>query len=172
MIEKLNQSDKNRYPVKVVCEVLDVHRSTFKYWRQRDKRLTPEAAKLHSLVKEAYRLSKGSAGARTIADMVTNDASNDVNLSRYRAGRVMKRLALVSSQMPQHNYKKAVKEHVVIPNILDRQFAVTAPNQAWCGDVTYIWTGKRWAYLAVVIDLFAMNSKHCCSLWCVPQALF
>jgi len=25
----------------------------------------------------------------------------------------------------------------------------------WYGDVTYIWTGKRWAYLAVVLDLFA-----------------
>ncbi len=25
----------------------------------------------------------------------------------------------------------------------------------WCGDVTYIWTGNRWAYLAVVVDLFA-----------------
>lgn len=24
-----------------------------------------------------------------------------------------------------------------------------------CGDVTYLWTGNRWAYLAVVIDLFA-----------------
>ena len=29
------------------------------------------------------------------------------------------------------------------------------PNQLWCGDVTYIWAGKRWAYLAVVIDLFS-----------------
>ncbi|WP_153043456.1 DDE-type integrase/transposase/recombinase, partial [Xenorhabdus innexi] len=47
------------------------------------------------------------------------------------------------------------KEQVDIPNHLDRQFAVTEPNQVWCGDVTYIWTGKRWAYLAVVIDLFA-----------------
>ncbi len=42
-----------------------------------------------------------------------------------------------------------------IPNHLERQFAVTEPNQVWCGDVTYIWTGKRWAYLAVVLDLFA-----------------
>ncbi len=32
---------------------------------------------------------------------------------------------------------------------------MTVPDQAWCGDVTYIWTGKRWAYLAVVLDLFA-----------------
>ena len=45
--------------------------------------------------------------------------------------------------------------HVAIPNYLERQFAVTEPNQVWCGDVTYIWTGKRWAYLAVVLDLFA-----------------
>lgn len=25
----------------------------------------------------------------------------------------------------------------------------------WCGDVTYIWSGQRWGYLAVVMDLFA-----------------
>lgn len=24
----------------------------------------------------------------------------------------------------------------------------------WCGDVIYIWTGKRWAYFVVVFDLF------------------
>lgn len=42
-----------------------------------------------------------------------------------------------------------------IPNHPERQFAVTEPNQVWCSDVTYIWTGKRWAYLAVVPDLFA-----------------
>ena len=30
-----------------------------------------------------------------------------------------------------------------------------APNQVWAGDITYIWFGKRWAYLAVVLDLFA-----------------
>jgi len=29
------------------------------------------------------------------------------------------------------------------------------PDTVWCGDVTYIWVGNRWAYLAVVIDLFA-----------------
>ncbi|WP_157935217.1 DDE-type integrase/transposase/recombinase, partial [Vibrio breoganii] len=34
-------------------------------------------------------------------------------------------------------------------------FAVTAPNQVWVGDVTYVWAGNRWSYLAVVIDLFA-----------------
>jgi putative transposase len=44
---------------------------------------------------------------------------------------------------------------VAIPNTLERQFAVCQPNQVWCGDITFIWTGTRWAYLAVVMDLFA-----------------
>ena len=51
--------------------------------------------------------------------------------------------------------KKTQQEHIHIPNRLNRQFAVTEPNQVWCGDVTYIWTGQRWSYLAIVIDLFA-----------------
>ena len=67
----------------------------------------------------------------------------------------MKELGFTSCQLPSHKYKKQGSEHVEIPNLLDRQFAVTEPNQVWCGDVTYIWTGSRWAYLAVVLDLFA-----------------
>ena len=38
-------------------------------------------------------------------------------------------------------------EHLAIPNTLSREFTVDKPNQAWCGDVTYVWTGKRWSYL-------------------------
>ena len=122
---------------------MDVHRSTFKYWQRRDKRVSPEAARLHSLVREAHRLSNGSAGARTVADIITNDESHDIELSRYRAGRLMKSLDLVSCQLPKHAYKKATQEHVVIPNLLDRQFAVAAPNQVWCGDVTFSVPGIR-----------------------------
>lgn len=76
-------------------------------------------------------------------------------MSRYRASNIIRKLNLVSCQLSKHAYKKAAQEHVTIPNKLDRQFAVTKPDQEWCGDVTYIWTGNRWAYLAVVMDLFA-----------------
>ncbi|MGL9736308.1 MAG: DDE-type integrase/transposase/recombinase [Symbiopectobacterium sp.] len=67
----------------------------------------------------------------------------------------MKELDIASCQVPTHKYKRGGNEHVEIPNHLDRQFAVTAPAQVWCGDVTYIWTGKCHAYLAVVLDMFA-----------------
>ncbi len=84
-----------------------------------------------------------------------------VTVSRYRAGNIMKKLDLISCQLPKHAYKKqrrATQEHVATPNILDRQFAIAEPDQVSCVDVTYIWTGNRWAYLAVVMDVFARKT--------------
>ncbi|WP_273050836.1 IS3 family transposase, partial [Pseudoalteromonas sp.] len=96
--------------------------------------------------------SNSSAGARTIAGIAT---TRGLPLSRYVATRLMKEQGLVSCQLPSHKYKKVAQEHVAIPNTLERQFAVTQPDQVWCGDITFIWTGNRWAYLALVMDLFA-----------------
>ncbi len=89
---------------------------------------------LLSLVREVYRESNGSAGARSIAAMVT---TKGVKLSSWRATKLMKELNLISCQQPDHRYKKASKEHVEIPNYLERELTVTKPNQIWCGDVTY-----------------------------------
>jgi putative transposase len=148
MIEKLKES----HAVTLICDVFDVHRSSYKYWRKSERKLSPEKIQLIGEVRAAHEESNGSAGARTIADIVT---TRGIPLSRYRAGRLMKELKLVSCQLPNHRYKKANQAHVAIPNELDRHFDVGHPNKVWCGDVTYIWAGNRWAYLAVVMDLYA-----------------
>lgn len=114
--------------------------------------MTIEQLQLRAKVREAHEQSRGSAGARTIADMVT---AKGTKLSRYRASNLMKLLGLVSCQKLKHRYKKAPQKHVEIPNYLGRQFAVTEPDQVWVVDVTYIWAGNCWIYLAIVMDLFA-----------------
>ena len=114
--------------------------------------MSPERLKAQAIVKAIHSESNGSAGARTIALIATE---RGFPLSRYRAGNLMKAQHLVSCQLPKHHYRKAIQEHVCIPNRLDRQFTVSKPNDVWCGDVTYIWIGRRWAYLAVVLDLYA-----------------
>jgi transposase InsO family protein len=43
---------------------------------------------------------------------------------------------------------------LTIPNQA-REQAVTAPNQVWRGDITYLKASGRWRYLAVVIDQFS-----------------
>ena len=42
----------------------------------------------------------------------------------------------------------------IAENVLDRQFARTAPNQVWVADITYIPTDEGWLYLAAVKDLY------------------
>ncbi|EDF7973190.1 IS3 family transposase [Salmonella enterica subsp. diarizonae] len=141
-----------RYPVVTLCHVFGVHRSSYKYWKNRPEKPDGRRAVLRSQVRELHGISHGSAGARSIATMAIR---RGYQMGRWLAGRLMKELGLVSCQQPTHRYKRGSHEHVAIPNHLERQFAVTEPNQVWCGDVTYIWTGKRWGYLAVVLDLFA-----------------
>lgn len=135
-----------------LCDLFDLPRSSFKYWRQHPRLDSPERCALKNKVREAHAVSGGSAGARTIASLVSNGGEP---LSRYVAGKLMKELGIVSCQQPKHRYKKATNEHPAAANLLKRQFDVSCPNEVWCGDVTYIWIGQRWAYLAVVIDLYA-----------------
>lgn len=56
-------------------------------------------------------------------------------MGRWLAGRLMKELGLVSCQQPIHRYKRGGPEHIAIPNHLERQFAVTEPNQVWRCDL-------------------------------------
>lgn len=67
----------------------------------------------------------------------------------------MKETGLVSKQHKTHRYKVANDDSHVAENHLNRKFRVEQPNQVGCSDITYIWAGTRWLYLAIVIDLYA-----------------
>jgi putative transposase len=43
----------------------------------------------------------------------------------------------------------------VAPNLLERNFAVSAPTVVWCGDITSIWTKEGWLDTSVLLDLYA-----------------
>ena len=136
----------------MLCDAFGLGYGTLKYQRRQIKRIDPAKVELHAQLRLCHRLSKGSAGARTLATMVSLQGTP---LSRYRAGRIMKQLDLQSSQQRKHKYRKATQLHLAIDNTLDRAFTVDRPDVAWCGDVTYVWTGRCWSYLAGVLDLFA-----------------
>lgn len=76
-------------------------------------------------------------------------------IGRFKVRRLMQELSLVCKQPRPHAYKQATVERPDIPNLLAREFTVEKPNPVWCGDITYIWSGQCWNYLAVVLDLYA-----------------
>jgi putative transposase len=126
-----------------LCQTFAVHRSSYNYWATRKSIIKPERVKQLAEVKRIHNRGNGSAGARTVATMATTEG---FPMSRYVASKRMKELALARCQRPLHRYKKTGIEHLAIPNTLNREFTVGYPNKIWCGDVTYIWTGKRWSY--------------------------
>ena len=138
-----------------LCHLFGTHRSSYRYWLARKPRKDIKRARTKALVKQVFTQSNQSAGARTIATAVSQLGDK---LSRYRAGRMMKEMHLVSSQLPKHQYKKTGGEHLAVANVLNRQFNPDKPNKVWVGDMTYIWTGQRWMYLAVVLDLYVSTS--------------
>lgn len=92
------------------------------------------------------------SGSRTIQGLLNDQG---VGIGRFKVRRLMSELGLVCKQPGPHAYKRATVERLDIPNRLDWEFDVAQPDQVWCGDITYIWTGQRWSYLAVVLDLYA-----------------
>jgi putative transposase len=146
LIDQLREQES----VEVICAAFDVAPSSYYEYRQREQVPDVERLQLRSKIKELFKLSRNSAGTRTLVDMMRE---HGFHIGRYKVGRLMDEAGLVCKQPGSHKYKLAEVERVDIPNHLDRQFEVAAPDQVWCGDISYIWTGNRWHYLAAVLDL-------------------
>lgn len=131
--------------------IFDVARSTYSYRAQRKGYVDVERERLKAEVVAIHTASRGAAGARTIAGMLSQRGES---VGRYKAASLMKEAQIASKQPHKHKYKIAEEESKIAPNLLQREFTVDRPNRVWCGDVTYIWAGTQWLYLAVVMDLF------------------
>ena len=139
----------------MVCSVFDVARSSFYDYKNRRNTIDANEVELRAQLNACFKLSRGSAGSRTLLAML---ADLDIDVGLFKVRRLMRDMQLVSKQPGPHAYKVAVSERPEIPNQLNREFDVHSPNQVWCGDITYIWTGQKWSYLAVVIDLYARRA--------------
>jgi putative transposase len=86
-------------------------------------------------VKQVFKVSRGSAGSRTIKTKLNGQG---IDIGRFKVSRLMAESDLVCKQPGPHAYKQATVERPDIPNVLNRQFDVDRANQVWCGDISYI----------------------------------
>lgn len=79
-----------------------------------------------------------------------------VEVGKHRVVRLMRENGLRAR--PRRRFKRTTDSGhklPVAPNLLERRFTASAPNEAWVGDITYIWTAEGWSYLAVLLDLYS-----------------
>jgi putative transposase len=115
-------------------------------------RIDTERERLRAKVVKLHKDSREAAGARSLSAALRAEGES---VGRYKAARLMAEAGIESKQTRKHQYVKVAQEARIAPNHVNRQFTMTRPNQVWCGDVTYLWAGTGWLYLAVVLDLYA-----------------
>lgn len=147
-------SEKAHFPVAFMCRVLDVSRSAFYAWLNREPSdRDREDRELTEKIKVIHTQSRGTYGSPRIHDALQEQG---VAVSRKRVARLMADAGIIGE--PLKPFKKTTDsdhDEPIAPNLLNRQFEVSEPNQVWVGDITYIRTWEGWVYLAVVIDLFS-----------------
>lgn len=148
-IEELRQE----HPVAAMCRVLDVSENGYHAWRKRPPSArAQENARLETEIKAAHQRTRETYGPERLqADL--ND--HGVKVGVHRIKRIRTKLGLRCKQKRKFKVTTDSRHTLPIaPNILDRQFAVAAPNRAWVTDITYVATDEGWLYLAGVKDLF------------------
>ena len=137
----------------VMYEVLDVSRSGYYAWQSREpsgRQRTDEA--VLAQIRVIYRKSRKNYGSPRIYKALK---AQGLCLGRKRVARVMRQNGIVAEPFRRIKWKRPFKTAKAADNLLQRQFAVSAPNRIWAADITSFWTGSGWVHLAIVMDLYS-----------------
>lgn len=172
-------ADETCTSVAAVCRALELPRSSVYARRNRPvSRRAQDTAMLDVEVTAIHEASKQRYGSPRIHRALRRQGRC---VSRKRIEARMRALGLRSKRSKRfRRTTQADAEHAPSPNVLNRQFTRTMPHEAWCGDVTFIWTEQGWVYLALLIDLCTRSivgwsvSEHCdteLTLRCLNRAI-
>ena len=141
------------YPIATQCRVLEVSTSGYYAWLKREpsERSKANAALLEE-VKKSHKESNGTYGAPRIHA----DLPEEMDASLNRVARVMREAGIQG--VTRRKWTKTTErdeDERPAPDLVDREFTATAPDQLWVADITYIPTWAGFLYLAVVLDVFS-----------------
>lgn len=148
------RQQKKAFPVTLLCKVMRVSRSGFyQYLKYGCVYIMDPDFLLLTKVRRIHANTRGSYGSRRMSKELRDDGHD---VGRYRARSLMKKAGVAVKQRKRFKKTTDSKHNLpVAPNLLDRKFSVDRPNDAWCADISYLWTIQGWLYLAVIIDLFS-----------------
>lgn len=144
--------DENRYPIRVLCKVLGLARSSF-YTRSRASDDTEVLATIQEV--QGHFPTYGSR--RVTAQWRRIPYQMPVNRKRIQA--VMRRHRLLQAR--RRTYKRTTNSqhsYARYPNLV-KDLVLDHPDQVWVSDITYIRLQNEFVYLALVMDVFTRRIR-------------
>lgn len=136
-----------------MCRALKVHRSGYYKWLLAPKsKRQIEDEKLTAEIGHFFRESEESYGSPRIhRDLL----ESGIRCGRKRVERLMRKCKWKAARTYKQRRWRRLKPSTVSPNLLDRDFSATTPNEKWVTDITQVQTYEGWLYIAIVEDLFS-----------------
>jgi transposase InsO family protein len=146
---------RHRWPVTIICRVLQVTRSGFYEWlKRKPSARTLRQEQLLTKIRLTHAQCRERYGSPRVHRALLNDGEV---VSRNTVAKLMKRLNLQAKTRRRYLPRTTDSTHVqpVAVNVLDRDFTAPAPDRKWVADITYVATGEGWLYVAAVLDCFS-----------------
>jgi len=143
------------FNITVMCKVLKVDKSSYYHWRKAGCIVKKVDEKLNELIEIIFVQGRQNYGTRRIKEQLKKRYG--LLVSRRRIGAIMKDLGLVAKTKKRYKINTTNSNHnlPIAPNLLERDFYASSPDEKYVGDITYIPTNEGWLYLATVIDLYS-----------------
>lgn len=145
---------QEEFNILTMCRVLEVSPAGYYRWRARPQsQRAKENERLLEKIRAIYAESRQNYGSPKIYRKLRQDGEE---CNHKRVERLMKEHEMRAKRV--RKFKATTHSKHTLPvaeNLLNREFQPAAPDQAWAGDITYVWTEEGWLYLAVFIDLFS-----------------
>ena len=137
-----------------MCRLLGVSPSGYYAWRKRE--LSQRARRDRELLGMIRRIHTGSRGTYGAPRIHAELRAQGVRVGRKRVARLMRQAGLAGvSRRRKKGTTKRDPSAEPAPDLVERNFTASKPDELWVADITYIPTGEGFLYLAVVIDAFS-----------------
>lgn len=139
-----------KFPLPALLRAAGLPRSTF-YYQQAALAAEDKYAATKDLIKSVFDQHKGRYGYRRITATLRRQGTV---INHKTVQRLMDELQLKSIVRPKkyRSYRGQVGK--AAPNLLERNFRASGPNQKWATDVTEFKVDGKKLYLSPVVDLF------------------
>jgi putative transposase len=143
------------YPIRQLCEVLEVTRSGYYAWRQGRPSARAVANELLSQqIQRVHEDNKGRYGSPRVTQQLRREGHR---CNHKRVERLMRQKGLRGCSSRKRRVATTNSDHdePVATNLLLNRPVPSRSDEVWVADITYVPTQEGWLFVAAVMDLYS-----------------